>query len=202
MTQTIGKNILDWTDLIEQTARFISSDFPDVEYDDVRSTLVLFVLEKKQLVDPDQPGAVTALQKAAKNYAWEQRKQHLSLSAQYSYRASDVRRILETFSNYRTWPNATTPEDAKSMKGNDSIEMSADISRAFSKLRGPYQDIIIARYRDKKTFESGSNDSKRFSRAIAALCDILNFYDVEAYDRRQVMSNAHSQAIISNHYDS
>jgi hypothetical protein len=199
MNQT--KDINDWLPLIDNVARFVSSDFPDVEFEDVRSDLVVFVLTKHQLYDPEQPGANTALNRQARTYAWDQRKQHLTLSVQYSYRPSDVRKILETLGNYRTWPNAQTPEDAKSRKGNDSIEMSADISRAFSKLRGPYQDVIRQRYFLKQTFENGSSESKRLSRAIGALCDILNFYDVEAYDRRQVLSNSQAQHRISSSYD-
>lgn len=194
------KDINDWLPSIDTAARYVSNDFPDIEFEDVRSELVIFVLEKKQLTDPDQPGATTALQRFARNYAWDQRKQHLTLSSQYSYRPSDVRRILETLGNYRNWPNAKTPEDAKSMKGNDSIEMSADISRAFAKLRGPYQEIIAARFFKKQTFESGSADSKRLSRAIGALCDILNFYDREAYERRTVWSNAKAHAVLTNQY--
>lgn len=200
---TVTKDINEWLPKIDQVASFFSQDFPDVEYDDVRSDLIIFVLENKHLNDPEHGVVGTALRRRAQAYAWDQRREHLTLSVQYSYRPSDVRRLLETLGNYRTWPNAKTPEDAKSRRGNDSIEMSADVSRAFAKLRGPYQDVIRSRYFSGtgNTFETGSAESKRLSRAIAALCDILNFYSYETADRRVVMSNAQARSLLDNQWD-
>lgn len=165
-----------WRDLVERTASFISRDFPDVEREELVQQLFLFVVENgKYLKEPTQVGSAKALSRAAKQYAWDQRKEHLTLSSQYSYRTSDVKYILETVFDARDWEGVRVPEDAQSEFNDVFLEINSDVKRAWEKLGYAQKQVIFRKYALGWEPET-QTETKRLYRAIVALTDNLNWY--------------------------
>lgn len=190
--------ILEYRDYSLSLGRKAQQEFYYLEADDISQDLMVFLLEKARLLRDKEPGYVkAAMREQSRRYSEDQRKQHLIISPQYAYRTSHVRKLLENL-NYRDkWIDAPVPDEAKSMKGHDGIEMSSDIAWAFSKMQhGSYKDAIITRYADGIVPENGSAESKKLSRAIILLCDILNSYSRPKPGRR-AMSNAKAQYILA-----
>lgn len=201
------RNLEDWIEPARKVARFVSFDYPDVEQDDIQQELLLFVAENSTtLRDPDQVGAVQALEKRAKLYCREQRREHLSLTAQYSYRTSDVRRILETAFDYQDWENAFVPEDAKSdlHKSSDAVELTADIRWAMAYLPEQYQNAIYSAFREHDYPDGRTNSRKQLNRAVSALVDVLNWYHRgkpdEGIGTRKIVSNARAMGLLNRDY--
>lgn len=197
--------ISQWADSVKKTAVFVCRDFPDVEKEDLSQHLFMKLLENQQyLKSPDEQGATTLLIKWGRQYAWDQRKEHLMLTSQYSYRTSDVRHILETVFDRRDWNGMKVPEDAKSEFNDVFLEMSTDVKRAWESLGHTQKKIIFKRYALGEVPELGG-DRTRLSRAVGALTDKLNFYqrqpnrDYEA--TRKVITNANARHRISNSWD-
>lgn len=99
---------------IDRVARNVSSDYPDIDWEDVRQELVVFVLENGQSIkmydEGGNPRRLLIL--VANSYAKKLRTQHMSLTPQYAYRPSDVKLILETaFFGYA--PSNYVPDDAR-----------------------------------------------------------------------------------------
>jgi hypothetical protein len=182
-----------WEDIVTKTARFVARDFPEVEEEDLFQDLMLWVLQNKALKNPDAPYTTTGLFKRAVAIAWGYRKQSLYITSQYSYRTSDVRKILETAFDLTEWANGYVPEDAKELSSDDKLIVHADIKRAFMYLSDSYKKSIFLRYalKDKPTDQSGYD---RLRRAVEKLTDILNFYppkyDHTGVGNRRVISNA------------
>jgi len=201
-------DVMQYEQIVKNVARKVAADFPGhIEVEDMEMELYCFLLERSKYFDKEVASAIVykALTEQAKKVGWEQRKQHLVLTPQYTYRPSDVRRILETMFNYTTWPDARVPDDAKSIKGNDALEMSSDVAWAFSKMtHEPYKQAIAKRYRDGIQPENGSADSKRLSRAIQTLTEILNYYMKSAHEdgpgARKAITNARAAYNISAPY--
>lgn len=186
-----------WKDLVDRTTSFIVRDFPDVEREDVVQALFLFVFENRdKLKSPDQVGATRTLARAAKEFAWDQRKQHLALSTQYSYRTSDVKHILETAFNHDSWENVRVPDDARSEFNDVFLEINSDVLRAYQSLGHSQKKTIFERYA-LGIYPENQTEVKRLYRAIVALTDNLNWYqrprDVEYVGTRRVKTNANSR---------
>lgn len=191
-----------WLPLVERASRTIVGDFPDSEYDDLVQATWEGLLEaqsKGKLLDPEHEFALSALRYIAKAAAWGERKEHLTRSAQYSYRTKDVRNLFKTFFGSRAdWTHAIVPQDAES-EFNVGMEMSSDLSRAWDKLPHHYKVYIFSE------FALGEpQDSKRLSRALARAADILNTYQPKSKigpttggrNGRRVITNANARYLI------
>lgn len=182
-----------WKDAVERTARFVVRDFPDVEREDVIQELFLFIIQNQErLKHPDQVGAQKTLARAAKEFAWDQRKQHLALSVQYSYRTSDVKAILETAFDHSNWENVRVPDDARSEFNDVFLEVNSDVVRAFHSLGHSQKKVIFQRFA-LGVYPENQTEVKRLYRAVAALTDKLNWYqkapDSDFVGKRKVISN-------------
>lgn len=190
-----------WQELCKRVSQWTSYDFPDVDAEEVESQLYVFLTERKLWTkDPESEGYARALQKRANVFAWGERKEHLILTSQYSYRVRDVSILLETLFDYRLWSDATVPDDAKSYENSaatDGIEMTADVSRAYDLLSDDYKQSIRSRYADNCRPDRGSPEYKRLSRAKSKLTSILNSYcGGSGRQSRRSLSNATANSII------
>lgn len=188
-----------WKEVIAKVASFVAADFPDVEKEDLIQQLYLFILEKTTLTDPDSRGATTILTKAAKDWAWNQRKQHLHLTAQYSYRKSDVRAILETAFDHDRWSGVRVPDDARSEFNDVFLEINTDVKNAWVTLAKSDKKIIFEKF--ALGIDPDASGRVKLSRAIQKLTDKLNFYQglqkpEQFIGRRRVVNNATAQARI------
>jgi len=191
----------EWEEIVSRTVRFVVKDFPDVEYDDLFQDLMTYVLGNRNLKNPDGPHVSTGLYKKAIQFAWEYRKQSLYITSQYSYRTSDIKKILETLFDYREWTTSFIPDDAKSLSEDDRLVVNSDIKRAFDSLSDEYKQTIYSRYALNILPES-TNGKRNLNRAIATLTDYINFYQwgrrTDGPGQRRTITNATANYIITN----
>ena len=164
----------EYVDVVTRVAKFTVHDFPNLELEDVEQELWLWLCDTVHSGQP-LPAAhhlPNALRLAAKTYAWSVRKRQLYESAQYSYRTSDVRRLLDTLFDVGDWDHAAVPADAISELGNDGIDMSCDLAMAYDKLIPSYKIIIFRRFALNDKLDN--KESKYLSTAISRLAQILN----------------------------
>lgn len=190
-----------WKDAITRTARFTARDFPDVEVEDISQHLWLKIFSQKHFKDPDAAGASKMLARWAKAFAWDQRKEHLTLSAQYNYRASDVREILQTVFSQEDWVNVRIPDDARSEYNDVFLEINCDVKVAWERLGHAQKKVIFERYALGLDMITDA-DRKRFYRAIDQLVENLNWYkkrqdNRECVGSRRAISNANARFDIS-----
>lgn len=193
------KEVLEWAPLVDKVARTTCRDFPDSDLEDIQQAIweaLLTAQEKGKLMTRDEQYAESALFYAAKTAAWRERKEHLTISPQYGYRTEDVRGLLQTYFSKEDWVNARVPEDAVSELGNVGLEMSTDLSRAWKRLTNPHKVLIFAHFGLRE-----SVDSKKLSRAISRMADILNTYQPQGRHngpgRRKVINNVSAREQIS-----
>lgn len=190
-----------WEDIVAKTSRFVARDFPDVSSDDLFQDLMMYVLSNKNLRNPDGEHVASGLYKRCVKFAWEYRKQSLYLTSQYSYRTSDVRKILETLFDYRDWTHSFLPDDARSLSDDDRLVVNSDVKRAYETLSEIYQVSIFKRYALKQ-IPTATGDKERLRRAVERMADYLNFYKSvtprshEGPGSRRVISNATARYII------
>lgn len=192
--------VRQWGRLIDKVSHLTVRDFPDSALEDVQQALWVCLLEAQsrgKMLSPEEEHVESAFWYAAKGQAWKERKEHLTITPQYGYRTSDVRVLLENFFNREEWPQSITPDDAKSELGNVGMEMQSDLSRAWDKLTNPHKVLILQHFGLKY-----SVDSKKLSRAISRMADILNTYQSprrhQGPGRRHVISNAQAGYVLSN----
>lgn len=183
-----------WEELIRRIAKMIANDFPGTEEEDLIQELALFVLQTDRLKDPDDPGMTTALLWKAKEYAWNVRKQSLHLSAQYAYRVSDIRRILEDLFYDSCSQITYLPDDQKTFYHDDRLAANSDIRFAYSRLSEDNRRVIFRAYALRDDLNQA--DKRRQYRAIRKMADILNFYQKggtrgrpKVVGRRTVLTN-------------
>ena len=184
-----------WDRLIRRAVRFVTSDFPDVSYEDLVQDMWCHVLESPGL-DPNINGVSTFLTKRARKMAWDIRTDQLYHSDQYSYRTSDVRRLLEDVFDYELWNGGWVPEDARS--DGDAmapVELRADVKAAFTFLLPQYQSAIIARYQLGIEPAPESSQRRTLDRAVQRLTRLMNTH-YNRRPRRRVISNAEAASII------
>jgi hypothetical protein len=160
---------------------------------------MLYILGNDKLVDPGENWVVRGLNQYAKKRCWWYRKRALTISAQYAYRTSDIRRMLES----GTLENSLyteLPADFETESFEDYVVASADITHAFLRLSTNYQTQIFRRYILGEV-PIGSTAEKRLSRAIERLTDIVNFYKFgtnhQGPGARKAISNARAAVIIA-----
>lgn len=198
----MSDNLIEvWGDAIRRTANFVGSDFPDVSPEDLRQELYLFVLAHPTLESPDKPGSTKVLMKAARQYAWDQRREHLQLSAQYSYRTSDVRAILETVFDRSQWEGVAVPDDARSEFNDVFLEINVDVKRGWESLGYSQRRVIFQKYALGWQFDRGSAEAQRLARAVNKLTDAINFYqkqpDRDYVGSRKAITTANAHYKIS-----
>lgn len=184
-----------WEGQIAKTAKWVSKDFPEVDEEDLYNDLVVYVFSNQKLTDPKKPGVATGLYREARKICWNYRKQALHISAQYSYRTSDVRKILDTLFQDEESQYTYLPEDQRSFYDDDRLATNSDIRYAYSKLPEAYQKTIYDRFALKLDVTNN-----RLYPALGRMCDILNTYnkrwDHEGPGTRKLMSNAREREII------
>lgn len=188
-----------WRDLVVRVARFVASDFPYVEREDLEQELYLFLFSRDTMDDPETPGSSMILTKVAKTYAFAIRAQHLYQTSQYSYRPSDIRLILESVFDYRDWTGGYVPNDARGDDWDSYLDVYSDVHWGFQRLSETYRQVIISRYRDRVIPPPASNERRQLSRALRRLTDIINNYwtPKQGPGARRVKGNAKSTHDIS-----
>lgn len=189
---------------IEKIARITASDYPDIDWRDVSQHLSLFVLEKGDSfrVEASGWGARKILKKVAQQFCKEERTQQNHLSSQYSYRPSDVTKILETAWSVETLDQTFVPEDAASIKNtNDPLDIASDIREAYDRLGSDLRISLFKRFALGEIPPNASYERKKLNKAVRELTRILNSYRGSGLPSRRVsISNHKANAIISKGY--
>lgn len=198
-----SEEVKQWGDRIDRIADQVAADFPDALADDLAQSMwegLLREQAKGKMLDWNALNMVSALRFMARTAAWEERKNHLSLSSQYNYRTTDVRHLLETFFERSEWEGACVAQDAVSELNFDGVEMSADLSRAWDLLTRPQKTHILLYFGFRQKV-----DSKKLSAAIKRMADILNDYQPiknhVGVGNRRIVSNATGMATIRGETD-
>lgn len=188
--------------VVEHISRMTASDYPDIEWEDVRQHLCLFILEKADALKYEGNGGSvkSILKKVAKDFCKKERAQQNFLSSQYSYRPSDVKKILESAFDQEGLDKTYVPEDARSVKSAmDEVEIASDVRDAFLRLAPDYQISLFMRYAMREVPAHASYERKRLNKAVNELTRILNSYRGRGpfVGRRTIVSNSTAQTIIS-----
>lgn len=209
---------------IDIVAKQVARDYPDIDWQDLRQELVVFVLENAKSLKPRSEGGNPRrlLNLVAQSYSKKLRTQHMTLSPQYAYRPSEVKLILE---NAFFGPDRTSfvPDDARSPLSKtftvydpdgafhtedidpfhypDAMEVASDVKAALKKLKPELREAIFERYVLMKVPDNSSWERKRLNNAINELTRKLNWYRGLDADRRKVTTNAGSKVQISRNYD-
>jgi hypothetical protein len=196
----------DLADTIDRVARRVAADYPDISWEDVRQELSLFVIVNGESIKlRDDGGNPTwLLNRVAQTYCMRQRTQHMSLSPQYAYRPSEVKKILETAFSVEDVMDTYVPDDAKSMKGLDEVEIASDVKAAYDRLNQEEKVSIFRRYALGEIPNNASYERKKLNAAIKKLTHRLNTYrgrGPEEVRMRRAISNAGARAAISEVYD-
>lgn len=221
--QGYGATYEDLAEEINRVSYHVARDYPDIDWEDVRQQLALFVLENGKSIKLKEHGGNPRrlLTLVANEFCKDQRTQHMSLSPQYAYRPSDVMLILETA--YSGDPMSSyVPDDArhplsgtfnvwddqggwKSVKADpfhfiDAVEVASDVKAVLRQLKPELREAIFDRYVQKIIPDNNSYARKKFNKAINELTRKLNWYR-GVPDRRRAMSNTAAQAVLSNTYE-
>lgn len=199
-TEFTPEEVTRWDDLITRTARFVASDFPGVDRDDLRQELWVWLLEKSNRKAPDAYGVARLVTTIARRMAWRQRAENLQNTSQYDYRRSDLCAILETTFTYNDWEGGFVPKDAQSIDSDvayDAVDVRMDITWAFEGLSAAHQQALLRRYRDHIEPPAGTRERRALNRAIRSLLDNLNSY-YRLNPRRKAISNATARYTIEN----
>lgn len=193
----------DLARLIDSVAKIVAKDYPDVDWEDLRQEMALFVVKHGKSIKLKEEGGNPKwlMERVAKQAAKEARAKHLILTSQYAYRPSDVKEILETAFSPESRENTFIPEDAVSLDGIDSIQLSSDVLAAYDMLKPELKEAIFRRYALNQIPSNETYDRKKLNRAVNELTYKLNTYRGSTRDRRRILSNAGSRAAISDVYE-
>lgn len=212
---------------IDIIARRVARDYPDIDWEDVRQELCIYVLTNANSIKPRSEGGNPErfLTLEAQTYCGKVRAEHLTFTPQYAYRPSDIKLILETaFENSPR--SAFVPDDARSPLSTtfnvfdagstwsvhdvdpfheiDSVEIASDVKAAIKQLKPTDREALFDRY--VLGIQPG-NDSwgrKKLNRAINRLTHKINSYRGRGPDdiqMRKVTSNAGAKVRIGNNYE-
>jgi hypothetical protein len=212
-------------DTVDLVSKVVARDYPDIDWQDLRQDVAVFVVENGKSIKPKSDGGnpkrvlMLVAQSAAKKY----RTQHMILSPQYAYRPSDIKLILENAflgpdkSSYvpddarsplsRTF-NTFDPNDSFSVEEvdpfhyTDYVEIASDVKATIKKLKYEHREALYERYVLGEIPSNASWERKRLNNAINELTRKLNWYrGSQLPDRRKVSSNASARMKISESYE-
>lgn len=193
-------NILEVLPEVERIAKRTASDFPDVDWRDVSQHLSVLLLSNQALEWKGGGGSVKRiLNLSARSFCLRERACQNQTSVQYSYRPSDVGRILETaFSDYEV-SDTFVPDDAVSIKASaDALDLASDVHHSWTQLNDEDRKIIFSRYALGIIPDNASYERKKLNKAVNRLTRILNNYTPT--NRRKAISNSAAQYLISKGY--
>lgn len=169
-----------WADLCGQVAAWVASDFPDVYKTDIEDDLVRVISENPRLrEDPPEDenyNYISELRRIGTEYALGQRADDLFRTSQYTYRRTDLVRLLRALFSYEHWDDVQLPVDSRSFenRGVDRVEVMSDISRAYSRLDIIDRRILFRCYGLLEEYAGGSTERKAVDRATRHLAEELN----------------------------
>lgn len=199
-----------WSPIAKRIAKSVAYDYPDVEAEDLEQDLYVKILSLGWQ-NPDDQSVVPILRKTAKDQAAKERAEHLIQSPQYSYRTSDVRRILKrVFDDWVSSSSFTNTDDEGAALPNhdhtvdydDLLVEYSDVKRAWEMTPLHYRKVIFERYALNWEFDSAGE--RKVQRAVARLTDCLNTYQPRSrHDgpgSRREISNARARFLIDAHW--
>lgn len=200
-----GATYEDLKDDIDRVAKKVASDYPDMDWEDVRQELAVFVLTNGKSIKLREEGGNPRwlLTRVAQTYCKDQRTQHLTLSPQYAYKPSDVKEILEhAFTSEVVTKIDDFDDGREDLEGFDLIAVASDVKNAYDQLKVDLKIAIFKRYALKEIPERDSYDRKKLTQAIKELTRRLNTYK-GGYSNpgRRAISNAGARARISEVYE-
>jgi len=193
----------DLAKIIDSLAKSVAKDYPDIDWEDLRQEMAIFVVKNGKSIKLKEDGGNPRwlMERVAKQAAKEIRTQHLILTAQYAYRPSDVKEILETAFNPEARESSYVPEDAVSLDGIDSLQISSDVMAAYELLKPEWKEVIFRRYALNQIPSNETYERKKLNKAINELTYRLNTYRGSTKDRRKILSNAGARAAYSEVYE-
>lgn len=193
----------DLARVIDTVSKTVAKDYPDIDWEDLRQELVMFVVQHGKSIKLKDEGGNPRwlLERVAQTVAKRERTQHLILTAQYAYRPSDVKTVLETAFFPEQRENVTVPEDAVSLDGIDSLQISSDVLAAYDLLKPELKEVIFRRYALNQIPSNETYERKKLNKAVNELTFRLNTYRGHLRDRRTVFSNARARATLSDVYE-
>lgn len=202
----VEEKVSAYKEMFEKIAKSVARDQPTVEWEDLSQEMMIVVLTKEDIPGPEEATAYNFFFKVAKMYASKMRAQHLTISPQYHYRQSDVRKILESSFYYSEWQNGYVPEDDPSeYRHSDSIIARADVAWAIELLDAEAQNIILGRFRDGIIPAQATPEYRKLDRALRKLTDIINSYKrpnpTDGPGSRRAISNVHAKFLIDQERD-
>lgn len=220
-----GATYEDLSVLIDRVARKVSADYPDIDWEDVRQELVVFVLEHGKSIKLREHGGNPSwlLNRVAQSYCLKVRSQHMSLTPQYAYRPSDIKKILETAFFPDSRAETHVPDDARNPLSNtftvydqdgagsgvkdrdpflevDAMEVASDVMAAYGRLNEDEKRSIFLRYAIGQIPDNSSYERKKLNHAVKKLTYKLNTYRGRGLDdrsMRKARSNAGARAAIT-----
>lgn len=184
---------------VEDIAKRVARDYPEVDWRDVSQHLALLLLENESLYWSDGQAVKRILRLAATGFCKRERAIQLHTTSQYDYRPSDVARILETAFNSYEAENTYVPEDAHSIKRSaDSLDMASDVKMAWERLSDEDRKIIFIRYGLGVVPDNASYERKKLNKSVSKLTRLLNSYKPEP--RRRALSNSKARVLIDKGY--
>lgn len=211
---------------IIRVSKDVAKDYPDIDWEDVHQEVALFVIQHGKSIKLREEGGNPRwfLKRVAQAYCKAQRTQHLSLTPQYAYRPSDVKKILETLfeqnpglqyvpddardplsSTFTTYDEqgAFKSVDVDPFHFSDAMEVSSDVKSALRRIKPEYREAIFNRYVLGIVPENSSWERKKLNKAVNDLTLKLNSYrgSIAEKQGRRAQSNARARAVINKGYE-
>lgn len=165
--------------LIKQITDSTCKNFPAIDPEDLSQEVwVELITNYQDDLSPEDKALRSYLFTYARGAAWRMRVEQLRLSAQYFYRVSDVKEILETVFDRMDWPSGYTPRDARVGERDRmaAIEVRMDSLRGYWFLPKDYKESLISRYYDRVTPERGSEAYELLWYSLRRLTENMNTY--------------------------
>ena len=190
------------TELIDRVAAGTCRDYPGVDVQDIRQSLLLFVYENAGSLKMRDEGGnpKLILNKVCKMLCNKERTEQLQATVQYHYRPSDVRRMLDTYLGSGDPTKTFVPEDAMSESGNDAVECASDVVYGLKQMDDKQREALVDRYVRGNVPANASYDRKVLDKAVRYLTDTMNRNRGKSHEgkvgQRKVVSNARANALI------
>lgn len=197
---TDEERIAAFEKLVKQVARNVARDSRFVEIEDLEQELYLFVLQRGESLPLPQDANFSLkplLTGHARMWAFRQRQAHFIISNQFSYRTSEVKKILSEVFDKSTWEGSSDSEESM----EDRVASFSDVAWAIDRLEKKERDLLISIFRDGNMPSSTSKEYNGMQSAVIKLTNILNHYtradEWEGPGRRTAMSNSSANSVLS-----